>query len=96
MGAAPELSTTFAPRRYSRWPSSVAARAARTTVVRTPIGRTSGGAAPARAAHAQESNTAVSVSWFNEQAAISGGARGSAFRGPEEPALVRDSCAFRW
>ena len=54
---------------------SPAARAARTPVVRTPIGRTSGDAAPAHADHADASNTAASVSWLNESVSSSGGAR---------------------
>jgi len=54
---------------------SPAARAARTPVVRTPTGQTSGDAAPAHADHADTSNTAASVSWLNESVSSSGGAR---------------------
>jgi hypothetical protein len=54
---------------------SPGARAARTTVVRTTIGRASGDAAPAHADHAQELKPAMSVSWLNEQVSSSGALR---------------------
>ncbi len=73
MRAAPELSTTYAP--TFALPPSVVTNAARTTVVRTPIGRASGDAAPAHADHAYQLNTATSGSWSNEQAPSRGGAR---------------------
>jgi len=73
MRAAPELSTTYAP--TFALPPSVVTNAARTTVVRTPIGRASGDAAPVHADHAYQLNTATSGSWSNEQAPSRGGAR---------------------
>jgi len=58
--------------------TSPAARAVRPAVVRTPIGRTSGDAADAAAAradHAYESSTAVSVGWLSKPVSISGALR---------------------
>jgi hypothetical protein len=78
MRAAPELSTTFAP--TFALPPSVVTNAARTTVVRTPIGRASGDAAPAHADHAYQLNTATSGSWSNEQAPSRGALRRSSGR----------------
>ena len=55
--------------------ASPAARTVRPAVAHTTIGRTSGEATRAHTDHAYESNTAMSVSWLNEQVSSSGGAR---------------------
>src|SRR5450759_4573271 len=69
------------------------------TVVRTPIGRTSGDGAPAHADHTYQVNTATSVSWLNEQVPSSGALRpGSGRAEPRRGAALAPDAARgpRW